>query len=97
MDLRIVEDNKKTKVKSPPPPPGDVYVLSDDAKLLILVFIMCIVPYSSYSLGAKYWGHAVGTHIAVVISVFCTLLTAFLIYLSDWMENIRDSKPPINE
>jgi len=97
MDLRIVKDNTDTKNTGFPPPPADGYVLSDNAKLLILVFIMCVLPYSSYSLGAKYWGHAVGTHIAVIVSTFCTILTAFLIYLSDWMQNIEETKSTKNE
>ena len=97
MDLRLIEDRRDTHLKGDPPPPSGAYVLSDDAKLLILIFIMCVVPYSSYSLGAKYWGHAVGTHIAVVISVFCTILTGFLVYLSDWMENIEETKRPTSE
>ena len=87
MDFRIVNGKSEVDSAKENTEQAEVYVLGDNAKLAILVFIMCVVPYSSYSLGAKYWGHATGTHIAVGVGAVCTILSTFLIYLSDWMEN----------
>ena len=62
-------------------------VLSDRIKIGILFFIMGVIPLSAYQFGADNWGREVGTHIAVGVGAFCTLLTATLIYFLGWLED----------
>ena len=88
MTFRIVSPDEENKDCEE----DKVSYLSDTAKLMILLFIMCFIPLFAYDTAVNYWGTRVGTHVGVITGACCTLLTCFLSYFADFMEQPKSEK-----
>ena len=60
--------------------------LSENAKLVILAFILGFVPIFSYTVGKSQFGYEVGVHIAVGVGALCVFLTTGLLYFANFLD-----------
>ena len=78
------------------PKPESEYIedsdLSENTRLLIVVFILCFVPLFSYTVGKNQWGHEVGTHIGVAVGAFCVFITCGLLYFANFLRTSDEER-----
>ncbi len=60
--------------------------LSENAKLVVLAFILGFIPLFSYTVGESQFGHEVGVHIAVGVGALCVFVTSGLLYFANFLD-----------
>ena len=64
--------------------------LSENAKIMILGFLLIFVPLVAYSIGEHFFDHTIGTHIGFFTGTACMLLATYLMYFSSWFAHLHN-------